>query len=198
MDRRMTRILAALALLTALAGSSMARAQGYTPHGNCPTHQWDDGYGSMTTAADCLRPGFSDLSGSATLAQLPAQPIYAIAADNINFNAANTDNAVTIALASGVSGYRLNAIYIANASGSLTTATVGVFTATGGGGTAIVTGGTAVTVAAAPGGSNSIQSLALTAATTTEYTFTTLYFHIGTAEGAAATASAVFYIQPMP
>ena len=32
----------------------------------------------------------------------------------------------------------------------------------------------------------------------TEYTFTTLYFHIGTAEGAAATASAVFYIQPMP
>jgi len=53
-------------LIAALGGfvaASLAEAQGYSPTGACPTHQWNYAYGSMTNAADCLQPGFGDISG---------------------------------------------------------------------------------------------------------------------------------------
>lgn len=67
----MTRLLTGLTLAAAgLVAANSAGAQGYTPPGTCPTHQWNYAYGSMTTAADCLQPGFADLSGTAGSGQL--------------------------------------------------------------------------------------------------------------------------------
>lgn len=70
MGHRMTRTLVAAALL-ALLGAP-AWAQGFSPVGTCATHQWNYAYGSMTTAADCLQPGFGDISGTLATSQLPA------------------------------------------------------------------------------------------------------------------------------
>ena len=61
----MTRlILGLIAALGGFAAASSAEAQGYSPTGACPTHEWNYAYGSMTDAADCLRPGFGDISGT--------------------------------------------------------------------------------------------------------------------------------------
>jgi hypothetical protein len=71
MDHRMTRFLAKLAVfLAAGAIAAPAWAQGYTPPGMCPTHQWNYAYGSMTNAADCLQPGFADISGTIASGQV--------------------------------------------------------------------------------------------------------------------------------
>lgn len=72
MTRPINRCLGALALLVAVFGlAASAQAQGYSPAGTCPAHQWNYAYGSMTTAADCLQPSFGDLSGTFSNAQLP-------------------------------------------------------------------------------------------------------------------------------
>ncbi len=66
----MMRFLSSLTLLlAALAASAPAHAQGYSPTGACPTHQWNTGYGSMTASANCAQPGFGDLSGTAAVSQ---------------------------------------------------------------------------------------------------------------------------------
>lgn len=72
MTRPIKRCLGALALVVAAFGFIVAaQAQGYSPTGTCPAHQWNYAYGSMTTAADCLQPSFGDLSGTFSNAQLP-------------------------------------------------------------------------------------------------------------------------------
>ena len=63
MDYRMTRALAAALLVLLAAG--VARAQGYSPHGACPANEWNAGYGSMTTSADCSQPAAGNISGLA-------------------------------------------------------------------------------------------------------------------------------------
>jgi len=64
MNHRMTGALTALGLVVVgcLIGQ-LAIGQGYTPHGTCATHNWNAGYGSMTTSSDCSRPTASDISG---------------------------------------------------------------------------------------------------------------------------------------
>ncbi|HTW52532.1 MAG TPA: hypothetical protein VME45_11660 [Stellaceae bacterium] len=65
MTRLLARCWGALALVVAAFGFvAAAEAQGYSPTGTCPAHQWNYAYGSMTTAADCLQPSFGDLSGT--------------------------------------------------------------------------------------------------------------------------------------
>lgn len=74
-----------------------------------------------------------------------------------------------------------------NASTSLTTATGGVYTQPAAGGTAILT-------TAALSGNTSQPVVVSTAPTTTNLeTATTVYFHIGTAQGAAATLDVFLY-----
>lgn len=116
------------------------------------------------------------------------------AISSVNFNSANTDNAIAITLPTGATRYRVNQVYISGASGTLTTSTVGVFTSTGGGGAAVIAGGTAVTVSTASDATaNNAQVLAGGVIT---YTASTLYFRIGTPQGSAATANVAVIIIP--
>jgi hypothetical protein len=116
----------------------------------------------------------------------------------VNFNAANTDNQISVAVPQGFSRYRVVELYISGASQSLTTATCGLFTATGAGGTAIVTGGTAITVStASENTTNNMQSFTINNTGTQSFTDTILYFRVQTAEGAAATANVTLLIAPL-
>lgn len=128
-------------------------------------------------------------AGQAGVPMLSSPSRFALKA--INFNSATTDNTLAITLPSGVSRYAIRDVWINNASHTLVTATIGVFTAASAGGQTIaadqaitVTSGTADT-------NNNAQSLTLTHGSTECYTDTTLYVRIGTAEGVAATADVV-------
>lgn len=113
----------------------------------------------------------------------------------VNFNSANSDNAIPVLLPVGTRYVVANG-RIFNASASLTTATVGVFTAAAGGGTAVVTGGTAVTVSStADNTANNAQLLAVAATNT--FNIGTLYLRIGTPQGSAATGSFLLTLVPL-
>lgn len=115
----------------------------------------------------------------------------------VNFNSV-ADTAVTITLPTGFTNYVLEGIHISSASQTLTTATVGVFTAAGGAGTAIVTGGSAVTVSTAAANTlNNAQSLSINNQNTQAFNFGTLYFRITNPQGVAATATVTFRIIPL-
>jgi hypothetical protein len=106
-----------------------------------------------------------------------------------NLNQTNTDIAIPLILIPGAN-FIVSGVTINNASVSLTTATFGVYSATAAGGVTIVTAGavlSGLTVAT----SNLNASLAATAITTVLNQTTQsnqLYFRVGTAQGAAATA----------
>src|SRR5215469_5968918 len=63
----------------------------------------------------------------------------------INFNAANTDFPIPINLPVGFTRFRINAFFVSGASGTLTTATFGIFTQPGASGVTVVAGSTAIT-----------------------------------------------------
>ena len=84
------------------------------------------------------------------------------------------------------STYQINQVAYNNPSTSLTTATGGVFTATSAGGTTIVSDAALSGLTATTNGTLLIPSLA-TNAQKNVYTGTSIYFRIGTAQGAAAT-----------
>lgn len=117
---------------------------------------------------------------------------------SVNFNSANTDNAVTVVLPTGFSRFRIGGIAISGASATLTTATFGVFTATAGGGTAVIAGATAVTVSStSESTTNNMQFVTPANVNTASYNNTTLYFRVQTAQGSAATASVTIFYQPV-
>ena len=127
--------------------------------------------------------------GATQVSGYPSLPEGKYSTRAINFNSATTDTAVTINLPVGTTLYRLDQIAISNASHTLTTATIGVFTAAGGTGTTLLAD-SAVTVATATvGGANSAQ--VLTGVATVNTNSATLYIRIGTPEGAAATADVI-------
>ncbi len=112
----------------------------------------------------------------------------------VNFNAANTDTAITITPPTGYTRYFVTQIMISSASHTLVTATCGLFTATGGGGFAIQPAGTAVTVTTNAETTTNNNQIIFPSTYTTNVNATTLYFRIGTAEGAAATATVTLLI----
>ena len=116
----------------------------------------------------------------------------------VSFNSGNTDYQIVISLPAGFTRYFINTVCISGASGTLTTATAGLFTATGGGGVTIAAN-QAVTVSTASNDTvNNMQSLTLTGTATTAFSDTALYFRIGTAEGSAQTASVTVRYTPLP
>lgn len=117
---------------------------------------------------------------------------------SVNFNSANTDNAITITLPSGYSRFQVSNVFISHASGTLTTSTFGVFTATGGGGTALVASGTACTITTASEGTNN-NAMNCTIAVTGAQSFnvSTVYFRVQTPQGSAATADVTLDIRPL-
>lgn len=112
-----------------------------------------------------------------------------IAATNLNMNSANTDVYTFTGLPSK---YRIVRFTAYDASISLTTATVGLFTGAGGTGTAIVSNA----VMSALTGPTIINDRTL--ASTARRTEATLYIRVGTAQGAAATCSFFLEIIPLP
>lgn len=114
----------------------------------------------------------------------------------VNFNATNTDNAISIVLPTGITRYVVASARICNASHSLSTATMGVFNGTGGAsGNQTIAADQAITVTATTANTvNNAMSLTLTNANTETYTSTTLYARVGTAEGAAATGDVIINI----
>ena len=114
--------------------------------------------------------------------------IFPVVAVGVNFNVGTTDTPITIPpLPAGAWGYTVNPVRIGNASHSLSTATVGVFTSTGGSGT--IAADQAITITTGTlGSNNNAMTLALTNAATQAYSATTLYVRVGTPESATATA----------
>ena len=126
-------------------------------------------------------------------------PPFMIKITGVNFNAANSDNAIPITLPTGFTRYRVSNPTISHASQTLTTATCGIFTATGGGGTAVVAGGSAITVStAAESTVNNHQVLGVANSGLISFNVATLYFRVQTAQGAAATADVSVQINPLP
>lgn len=112
----------------------------------------------------------------------------------VNFNSANSDNAVTIPLPAGVSRWRMDSVIITNASASVSTATAGVFTGAGATGQTIAATQALTVTATAADTNNNTQALTLTNATTMAYNDTSIFFRITTPQGSAATADVTFVI----
>lgn len=141
-----------------------------------------------------------DASGNITSQTTPLTSlgtIRCVPLTAVNFNAANTDHAITVSLPAGVTRWAVSALRISNASGTLTTATAGLFTATGGGGIAICSN-TAVTVStSATDTNNNYMSLGANNPTSEAYNETTVYFRVGTAQGSAVTGDVILTIIPL-
>lgn len=130
--------------------------------------------------------------GSTQVSGYPSAPEGKYSVRAVNFNSATTDTSVAVNLPVGTTLWRLDQIAISNASHTLTTATIGVFTGAGGTGTTLLAD-SAVTVATATvGGANSAQVLSGVATVNTNAT--TIFVRIGTPEGAASTADVILTI----
>lgn len=115
----------------------------------------------------------------------------------VNFNSANSDTSVAITLPAGVARYAIDSVWLNNASTSISTATVGVFTGAGGGGQTIAANQAITVTAISTDANNNAQSLTLTHGTTEAYNDTTLFVRVGTAQGSAATADVIIYLKPL-
>ena len=134
-------------------------------------------------------------AGAALLATSVGQLRFALI--GVNFNSPNTDNPIPITLPAGVSRYVVNSVRINNASASISTATIGVFTAVGGGGQIIAANQAITVTTAATDINNNTMSLVGTNLNTEAYNDTTLFVRIGTAQGSAATADVIVIIFPL-
>ena len=118
---------------------------------------------------------------------------------NVDLNAANSDNAIVISPLK--SSWYLHSVIVKNkgAAASITTATAGLFTATGGGGTALAANqALAALTSNAVNTAGSLMLMTLAAANAQWQDRTQLFFRVGTAQGAAASADVHLWIQPLP
>lgn len=114
---------------------------------------------------------------------------------NVNFNAGNTD--VSITLNSPTTRWVPQAVRVGNATVSLSTATVGLFTALSGGGQTIAATQTITVTATAPDTINNSQALAITNGNVEAYNDTTVQVHVGNPEGTAANGDVCMWFWPM-
>lgn len=158
-----------------------------------------NGAGTVTQAACAdLSNAAASCSTDATVASnISGVGLLKYKLAGVNFNSANTDNALTITLPSGVARYTIYAIEISNASHTLVTATIGLFSATGGGGTTIAANQAVTVSATADNTVNNGQVLTAAVGFTQTINFTSLQVRVGTAEGAAATGDVTVFITPL-
>lgn len=120
----------------------------------------------------------------------------------VNFNSGNNDNAIFLPLPFGLTRFFVLRVDTHNANHSLTAANFGVFAAPGGAGQAIIAAGTALTVSATANATlNNMQStgsLAVDFVGSALSPANTIYYRVGTAEGAAATGDVTVYYMPKP
>lgn len=154
---------------------------------------------------------FSDISGTLAVAKggtgqtsiagiqaTTNQGLLTFEISGVNFNSANTDNAINITLPTGFSRYRILSMTISGASASISAATFGVFSGTGGTGTVLVNSGTAITVtASAENTANNMQFITVNNNNSASYNFSSIQFRVVGAQGSAATANVAISIQPV-
>lgn len=117
----------------------------------------------------------------------------------VNFNVTNTDYPIGISLPVGYTRWRCDRIVVSGASGTLTTATVGVFTAAAAGGTAIVTTGSALTVTSGTADTNNnAQNLTIANQNTIVFSDTQIFFRVQNPQGTAASANVTVIYQLVP
>ncbi len=140
--------------------------------------------------------------GFGSAVAFPPTGFICLIAKGVNFNAGNTDTVMPVYLPPGFTRYLVSTVRISGASGSLTTATVGLFTAAAAGGTAVIASPTAVTVASGTdGAANSAQAISGSSINTVQWkqaTTPNLYFRVMTPQGSAATADVYVTIIPLP
>ena len=137
--------------------------------------------------------------GDAGVTLSNTQGQFVAVSTNINFNAANTDNPISINLPAGYTRYRISNILISGSSGTLASCTCGVFTGVGAGGNAVVAGGTAVTITTnVLDANNNMQFLTVIQQNTTAWSDIVLYFRVQAPQGVAATASVSIRYEPLP
>lgn len=119
----------------------------------------------------------------------------------VDLNSANSDRTIAIALPAGVTNYMIQAVVVKNngTTASLTTATAGLFSSAAGAGLALAAN-QALSAIAAKDVNTDANALALTitVGARTWLDDTSLFFRVGTAQGAAATADVYVYARPMP
>lgn len=119
-------------------------------------------------------------------------------ASDVNLNSANSDN--TIQITSLWMNWVIDSCVVKNkgTTASLTTATAGLFTATAGGGTTLAANQALSAITSnAVNTDRNLTSLALSASSVWRNR-ENLYFRVGTAQGAAATADVYVFIRPLP
>ncbi|HEV2155420.1 hypothetical protein [Bradyrhizobium sp.] len=146
----------------------------------------------------------SDMVGAGPV--VPAADVmglYMTKLTGVNFNAANSDNAMAIALPAGFTRFIPFRVQIDHASQTLTTSTWGLFTAAGGAGTALFATQANTVASAADATANnacsvnaSVSNVACVASALP--TANTVYFRVGTAQGAPATADVtlIYFVLP--
>lgn len=132
--------------------------------------------------------------GTGAVIRSSVHGVMRLVAVGVNFNSANTDTDVTFSLPSGIIRWRMRNIYLSNASASISTATIGVFTGAGGTGQTIAANQAITVTATAVDTNNNFMSLAITNGATMAYNDTTIRARVGTAQGSAATADVIFQI----
>lgn len=151
-----------------------------------------DGSVGLAIAGVEVMSWFSGGAGGAIPPQGGVAQVGQLVGANMNVT---TDQNIPIQLPPGFTRYRIEAIYVNNASISLTTAAGGVYPAAAKAGVPLVAAAQAYAGLTAPGENAAGSALALTlaaAAATTEFnavqTALGLFFALTTAQGAAATA----------
>lgn len=141
----------------------------------------------------------NDLTFTTVNPMLNYSTYIAAFATGVNFNAVG-DTTLNITLPGGITNWRLFAFSISNegTTASLTTAQYGIFSGAGGTGTALQAGGTSM-AGLTSNAVNGNQSMISTGGTFgAKFNFTTVFFRITTAQGAAASGSVYLVIQPLP
>lgn len=154
---------------------------------------------TIDTAANTFKINGTTVTTAADFQGALAAGALAFKLSAANFNS-TADQAITLALPTGFTRYRIQSIIVSNPSISLTTAVGGIYTAAAKGGIAIVAASTAWSplTNSTAGTSGSVFQPTVVNGATAFYNSTTLYLSLTTPQGAAATADVTIIIQPLP
>lgn len=152
---------------------------------------WPDNTGQTITPHDARQTLLDIIASNASVGLIR----YVVT--GVNFNSANTDTPITIALPVGITRYQVNDAKLSNPSASISTATIGIFGGAGGTGAVIAANQSITVTTSSANTNNNSMSLGLTNALTEAYDLTTIYARVGTAQGSAATADVIIMIKPL-
>jgi hypothetical protein len=173
-----------LLILFALAFSSAALAQS--------SPNWS--FGKVPTAAEwnAAFAGKQDFVGA--IINIGTTSV----STTVDFNVGSTDTPLNVVFSPGHTRYMVTSASVSGASASLTSSTVGIFTAPGGTGVTIAAN-QAVTVSTSnESTANNMFQPALTNQNITSFTAPTLYVRVGTPQGSAANASVTVTYRLLP